>query len=54
MKEYIWKFLSVIFSLNLFLSGIANSMMPTPNKKVIDYFMCLKRIWRAEKNKLKK
>lgn len=37
MKEYIWKFLSVIFSLNLFLSGIANSMMPTPNKKVIDY-----------------
>ena len=37
MKEYIWKFLAVIFSLNLFLSGIANSMMPTPNKKVIDY-----------------
>ena len=36
MKEYIWKFLAVIFSLNLFLSGIANSMMPTPNKKVID------------------
>ena len=35
MKEYIWKFLSVIFSLNLFLSGISNSMMPT-NKKVID------------------
>ena len=37
MKEYIWKFLAVIFSLNLFLSGISNSMMPTPNKKVIDY-----------------
>lgn len=36
MKESIWKFLAVIFSLNLFLSGIANSMMPTPNKKVID------------------
>lgn len=35
MKEYIWKFLAVIFSLNLFLSGISNSMMPT-NKKVID------------------
>ena len=35
MKEYIWKFLSVIFSLNLFLSGISNSMIPT-NKKVID------------------
>ena len=38
MKEYIWKFLSVIFSLNLFLSGIANSMMPIPNKKVIDRY----------------
>lgn len=35
MKEYIWKFLAVIFSLNLFLSGISNSMMPT-NKEVID------------------
>jgi len=35
MKEYIWKFLAVIFSLNLFLSGISNSMIPT-NKNVID------------------
>lgn len=30
MKDYIWKFLAVIFSLNLFLSGIASSMMKMP------------------------
>lgn len=30
MKDYIWKFLAVILSLNLFLSGIASSMMKMP------------------------
>ena len=34
MKDYIWKFLAVILSLNLFLSGIASSMMKMP--KILD------------------
>ena len=37
MERYILKFLGAAVSLNLFSIGIANSMMPTPNKKVIDY-----------------
>ena len=34
MRSYVWKFLAVIFSLNLFLSGIANSMEPTSLEKI--------------------
>lgn len=36
MGKYILRFLGAAVSLNLFSIGIVNSMMPTPNEKVID------------------